>query len=71
MTILDIDHKKYMTDKVCNSILGALLGSAINDLELLRFSVIQMLENHPLNLSLLTGIAAALTRDIKAESNLR
>jgi len=51
--------------------MGLLLGAAINDLELTRFAAIQLLENHALNFGVLTGVAAAVTRDTKAEVSLK
>lgn len=66
-----LDPGTTLNDKQCNAIIGLLLGAATKDLELTRFSAIQLLENHSLNFGVLTGVAAALTGDIKAEVSLK
>ncbi len=59
---------KDLSNKQYNAILGLLLGAAINDFTLIRFSVLTMLEGHVINLPMLDGLAAAIVNDINAES---
>ena len=48
--------------------MGLLIGSALSDYRLLRYSAISLLDGHELNLPMLEGLAAALMQDTDSEA---